>query len=728
MKRPAWFARPHDADENARPASHRTTLAGGLLVVLVLCAAAFVNVWQSRGATLAEGQRALQLVAQVWAGQVGQTLDRMPGTPPVYARGECAALLAGLAQVARDEQLSLAIEGIGEARAFACEIATESATESATERATERATQAAAAPLTARAAVPGHPLVVEVGRSRAQVLGGWRSTTRATLARTFAISAFVLVLLYLLMRQVRRQDRAHAGLRAGEQRWRAVFDNAPVGIVMLLPNQPYMVANPAFCRMVGYTLEALHGLAPDDITHPDDVALTRAKVAELERGARSHVTFGKRYVHRDGTVIWTEMSISRLSASGELDGMLVAVIDDVSARRAAEAERLRLEAQLRQAQKLEALGTFAGGIAHDFNNILSAILGYGERVFAALPADSPARRDAQQVLNAGTRASQLVERILAFSRSGMAARLPVHVASVVEETVDLFKAQVPRGVRIALRIDAPDAVVQGDPTHLHQVVMNLCSNALHALEGPGAITVSVDESDMSDVSGAVAAPPASRYVRIGVADTGAGIAPEVRERIFDPFFTTRRRGAGTGLGLSLVDGIVKEYGGVIDVQSAPGEGACFFIYLPIAQAFTRDARAAAGDEREAAARAPQGNGETILLVDDEHTLVELGEEWLAELGYEPVGFASPQAALDAFLSEPQRFDLVLTDQTMPEMSGIELIERLHALRPELPALLVSGYGTALLDEAARAAGVHAVLKKPVNREALGRAIRAALPL
>ncbi|RQN37530.1 PAS domain-containing sensor histidine kinase [Paraburkholderia tropica] len=697
---------------------HRSTLAGGLLVVFVLCAAACVNVWQSRSATLAEGQRTLQLVARVLAGQIGQTLGHAPAASPEFAAGECAALLAGLGDVARDERVTLAIEGSGQARAFNC-------TTSAQDHADADAANDIANTIAVRAQVPGYPLVVAVGRSRDAMLGGWRSATHATLARTVAISAFVLVLLYLLMREARRQDRANADLRAGEQRWRAVFDNAPVGIVMLLPNQPYMVANPAFCRMVGYPLDALHALAPDDITHPDDVALTRAKVAELERGARAHVTFEKRYVHRDGSVIWTEMSISRLSGSGELDGMLVAVIDDVSARRAAEAERLRLEAQLRQAQKLEALGTFAGGIAHDFNNILSAILGYGERVFAALPADSPARRDAQQVLNAGTRASQLVERILAFSRSGMAARLPVQVASVVEETVDLFKAQVPPGVSVTLRIDAPDAVVLGDPTHLHQVVMNLCSNALHALDGDGAITVSVDEVAAGDAN----ARHAPRHVRIGVADNGAGIAPEVRERIFDPFFTTRRRGAGTGLGLSLVDGIVKEYGGTIEVRSAPGEGACFLIDLPIQCIASRESREIdASTTLQDSMHAPQGQGETILLVDDERALVELGEEWLAELGYEPVGFASPQDALDAFLADPQRFDLVLTDQTMPEMSGIELIERLHAQRPDLPAVLVSGYGTALLDEAARAAGVRAVLKKPVDRAALGRAIRAALPL
>ncbi|MBB3261652.1 signal transduction histidine kinase/CheY-like chemotaxis protein [Paraburkholderia bannensis] len=461
-------------------------------------------------------------------------------------------------------------------------------------------------------------------------------------------------------------------------------------------------------------------MAASDITHPDDVELTRAKVAELERGERFSVKFEKRYLHRDGRVIWTEITISRLSETGALGGMLVAVIDDVSARREAEAERLRLEAQLRQSQKLEALGTFAGGIAHDFNNILSAILGYGERVFRALGADSPLRRDAQQVLNAGMRASLLVERILAFSRSGMTARLPVHVESVLVETVELFKASLPPAMEVVLQLDAPQAYVLGDPTHLHQVVMNLCSNARHALEGQGTITVSAQEvasGEARALHSGTLQPGA--YVRIGVADTGAGISPEVQERMFDPFFTTRKTTGGTGLGLSLVDGIIKEYGGGIEVQSEVGRGTQFNIYLPLS------------DSRPAAASPPvldtwRGNGETVLLVDDERVLVELCEDLLAELGYEPLGFSSPCEALEAFLAEPSRFDLVLTDHTMPEMTGIDLIRQIRAVRPDLPVLLMSGYGNAVVAAQSRTLGVHAVLKKPVLRIDLAKAVRDAL--
>jgi len=250
--------------------------------------------------------------------------------------------------------------------------------------------------------------------------------------------------------------------------------------------------------------------------------------------------------------------------------------------------------------------------------------------------------------------------------------------------------------------------------------MNLCSNAHHALEGPGTITVSARQVAIGEAralhSGTL---QPGEYVCIGVADTGAGISPEVQERMFDPFFTTRKTIGGTGLGLSLVDGIVKEYGGAIEVRSELGRGTQFNIYLPLSA------------QQPAAPPTPaietcRGNGETVLLVDDERALVELCEDLLAELGYEPLGFSSPREALEAFLADPQRFDLVLTDHTMPEMTGIDLIRQIRAVRPDLPVLLMSGYGTHVVEEESRSLGVRAVLKKPVLRADLTEAVHDAL--
>ncbi|PMS19784.1 hypothetical protein C0Z18_13255 [Trinickia dabaoshanensis] len=677
------------------------------MLVALVCIAAWHHVRQARETALADGHRTIALVARVLADRLGGAVDR---TPPAlrYEADSCPALLARLGDMARDERLLLTFSGSGAHSGFRCSAG-----------ASLRQDELSGLE-TVQMPVPGHPLTLEVGRPRSDILREWRGDAWTTLVRTLAISAFVLALLYVMVRQVRRQALANSELAAGEQRWRAVFDEAPVGIVMLQPNQPYMVANPAFKRMVGYSIDELQQLGASDITHPDDIELMQAKIGELERGERSSVKFEKRYLHRDGHVIWTEITISRLSESGALGGMLVAVIDDVSARREAEVERLRLEAQLRQSQKLEALGTFAGGIAHDFNNILSAIVGYGERVFRALGADSPLRHDAQQVLNAGMRASLLVERILAFSRSGMTARLPVHVEQVLVETVELFKASLPPEVSVTLELGAPQAYVLGDPTHLHQVVMNLCSNARHALHGQGSIGVSAREMSTVRALTLTSGPlQPGRYVRICVADTGAGISPAVQERMFDPFFTTRKTVGGTGLGLSLVDGIIKEYGGAIEVESEVGQGARFDVYLPLS-----DQRPAVIPRQ--AIETKRGNGETILLVDDEHTLVELCEDLLAELGYEPLGFTSPLDAWEAFLADPSRFDLVLTDHSMPEMTGTELIEKIRTVRADLPVLLMSGYGTAVAEQESRTLGVHSVLKKPVLLVDLAVAVRDAL--
>src|SRR5712692_10042146 len=385
-----------------------------------------------------------------------------------------------------------------------------------------------------------------------------------------------------------------------------------------------------------------------------------------------------------------------------------------------EREREELERQLQQAAKMEAIGRLAGGIAHDFNNILGAILGYGELAQKNLEGGA-VRRHVDQVMQAGARGKGLVERILAFSRSGLSERVPVHVQSVVEETLGLLEASLLPQVRLEKRLDAGDTAVVGDATQLHQVAMNLCTNALQAMEHGGVLTVVLDRESVPErrlLSHGTLLP--GPYVRLSVGDTGSGIAPAVLERMFDPFFTTKGVGDGTGLGLSLVHGIVADFGGAIDVTTQAGVGTTFTVWLPAAGETTRALTEPAGD-------LPQGNGETVMIVDDQGSLVAVAEETLAALGYEPVGFDSSVAALQAFRADPQRFDLVLTDETMPDMSGVELVREVRRVRPELPIVLMSGYSGAQLTARARAAGAGEVLRKPLVRrdiaEALGRALR-----
>ena len=426
------------------------------------------------------------------------------------------------------------------------------------------------------------------------------------------------------------------------------------------------------------------------------------------------------HTRRDGTKV---VVASRWSLQRDDQGRPAATLEtnnDVTGRKQVEAAKERLEAQLRQSQKMEAMGTFAGGIAHDFNNILGAILGYGELAQNNLAEGSAVRRQVDQVMQAGARGKGLVERILAFSRNGIGERVPVQVQSVVEETLELLAASLPADVRLERRLDAVGTSVVGDATQFHQVVMNLCTNALHAMDRSGVLSVVLERVTLGErrvlSHGRLSA---GRYVRLSVNDTGSGIPPSVLERMFDPFFTTKRVGDGTGLGLALVHGIVADFGGGIDVATRVGTGTTFTIWLP-----------AAGEIpvllAEPPSELPRGNGETVMIVDDERALVALAEEALAELGYQPVGFDSSVAALQAFHAEPKRFDLVLTDEMMPELTGTELARQIRQVRPGISIILMSGYGGAQLSERAQAAGVIEVLRKPLVRRDIAAPLARAL--
>ena len=573
--------------------------------------------------------------------------------------------------------------------------------------------------------VSGFPLTIKVSRDKSVVLAGWRSTTINALIGTGSISAIVALLAFILTKQVGRLENVKQQLESSEHRWRTFFLNAPVGILVLRAHQRYLASNPAFQRMVGYSHFELAEKTAADITHPDDIELTRRRIEELLLNPMEGVKFQKRYLHRDGYVVWVDMSIAcvppaQQSAGGPGEVLMVATVEDVTLRRDIEEERNRLENQLRQAQKLEALGTFAGGIAHDFNNILGAILGYGERALHLLAAGTRERRYLEQVMNAGNRARLLVERILIFSRSGMAARVPVSLQLVVAETVELLKGRLPGTITLDVHLDAEDALVMGDATHMHQVVMNLCSNAIFAMPDGGELTLGLGrqrlDTSLTLTHGMI---PRGEYARLTVKDTGVGISPDVLDRIFNPFFTTRRTGEGTGLGLSLVDGIVREYGGGIDLSSQVGKGTCFDVYLPIIDAVRPAAVESNGG-------LPRGSGQVVLLVDDEEALVRLGEEQLADLGYEPVGFSSSLDAWRELEAHPMRFDAVLTDQTMPGLTGIELAVRVRELRRGLPVILCSGFGSASLESQARDADISEVLKKPLRAADIAVALDRAL--
>jgi predicted ATPase/signal transduction histidine kinase/CheY-like chemotaxis protein len=461
-------------------------------------------------------------------------------------------------------------------------------------------------------------------------------------------------------------------------------------------------------------------------THPEDRAFLQQSL-DRARLEKKDLDLEHRLLMPDGSIKHLHV-VARavLDESGNVE--FVGAVMDITQRKQAEEahrvqerEREEMQRQLQQAAKLEAIGRLAGGIAHDFNNILSAILGYGELAQYKLGEGGTVRRQLDQVMQAGARGKGLVDRILAFSRSGMGEREPVQVQSVVEETLELLATSLPPDVRLERQLDAADTVVVGDATQLHQVAMNLCTNALHAMGRRGVLTVVLERVGVAErrlLSHGTLSN--GSYARLSVADTGSGIPPAVFERMFDPFFTTRRVGDGTGLGLSLVHGIVADLGGSIDVVTQAGGGTTFAVWLPAADG-TISARPA-----PAAAEMPRGNGETLMIVDDERVLVALAEETVAELGYEPVGFDSSVAALRAFRAEPKRFDLVLTDETMPDLMGTELAGEIRRLRPDIPIILASGYSGTQLNERAQAAGVTDVLRKPLVRRDIAESVARAL--
>lgn len=392
---------------------------------------------------------------------------------------------------------------------------------------------------------------------------------------------------------------------------------------------------------------------------------------------------------------------------------------EIFERKRAEQEKSRLESQIRQTQKLESIGTLAGGIAHDFNNMLVAIIGFSEMARDGLPVESLAREDLDQVLVAAKRARDLIKHILTFSRQDVQELKPFQLHLVVKEAMKMMRAAIPSTIEIRSNIDST-AVIMGDPTQIHQVLINLCTNATHAMEEKGGeLEVGIHAVNLGaeDLINEKEMEPGS-YVMLTVRDTGYGMDKGHMRRIFDPYFTTKEFGKGSGMGLAVVHGIVKSHGGMIVVDSEPGKGAVFKVFFP--QIRQEDII-----ERGGADILPIGT-ESILFVDDELAGITIGKRTLEFLGYKVTARTSSVEALEAFRAQPDKFDLVITDQTMPNMTGLELAREILEIRPEMPILLCTGYSSLLSEEKFRASGIRGFAMKPLVRQELAEKVRAVL--
>jgi len=494
---------------------------------------------------------------------------------------------------------------------------------------------------------------------------------------------------------------AHQRLLLSEEKYRILTENANDGIA-IIQERYHAYTNPRYRELCGYDEGELAGMTFDAIFQPSGPGLhawdtSAAGAGRLQKGILTRA---------DGAAVEVEISVAPIEHQGR-EALLVSV-RDLSYRK-------HLERQLRQFQKMEAIGTLAGGIAHDFNNVLAAILGYAELAVRRLPLANPVHAYLDEILKAGDRARGLIRQILTFSRKTEQERAVIAIDPIVKESIKLLRSTIPVSIDIRQRVEQ-DCHVLAEATHVQQLVMNLAINASQAMQPNGGVMeIRLEKREVGE--GEVTGVPPGRYVVLSVSDTGVGMDAATLERIFEPYFTTKEQGVGTGMGLAVVHGIVESYGGFITVESTPGEGSLFTIFLP-------RARRRRSPHREDGAAA--GRGERILFVDDEESLAVMGAELLGEFGYRVTAVTGASEALRRLQKEPQGFDCLVTDEQMPSTSGTQLAAIVHAMLPRLPIILCTGNVEGVDEKAAAAAGIGAVVPKPFQAREMAAAIRRCL--
>jgi PAS domain S-box-containing protein len=512
-------------------------------------------------------------------------------------------------------------------------------------------------------------------------------------------------------RDISERKHAEEALRESEEKYRAVLEANPDPVVVYDIEGNVIYFNPAFTRVFGWTLAERLGNKMDVFVPEEAWRETKMMIKKVLAGERFSSIETLRY-NKKGKII--PVSVSGAIYTDKNGNPIGSVINlrDISRQK-------KLEAQLQQAQKMEAIGTLAGGIAHDFNNILSSVIGYTELALDNEKRETSQHNNLQEVLLAGNRAKDLVKQILTFSRQVDQKQKPIQVKPIVKEALKMLRASIPSTVEIEQNIQS-NALVMGDPTQIHQILMNLCTNAAHAMEGNGGLlTVSLFDAELDSdfISNHPDLKPGP-YINLTVTDTGHGISPDVMENIFDPFFTTKEKGKGTGLGLSVVHGIVRSHRGDIYAYSEPGKGATFNVYLPVIESRFKPVERA---ERPL----PRGT-ERILFIDDEPEITNLGKQTLEPLGYDVVVRNSSIEALELFKEKKDRFDLVITDMTMPHMTGEKLAEKLMQIRPDIPVILCTGFSYMIDEQKALYIGIRAFISKPILKREIAETIRKVL--
>lgn len=516
-------------------------------------------------------------------------------------------------------------------------------------------------------------------------------------------------------------------LAQSKAEFEAIFNSITDAIVFVDLERKILMINPAFSSILGYELEEVKGQTTQFFyANPDD--FVQQGKTRFHKGAKSRAPIYEiDYCRKDGSVFTSEtLGVPVKNENDEVIGFL-GIIRDISERKKVENEKETLEAQLRQAHKMEAVGTLAGGIAHDFNNILAIILGNAELAKLDISAPQTANHNIDQIMIASKRAKSLIKRLLTFSRQEKGEKGLYYLCHLVEESLKTIRSTIPKS--ISLEVNFPTQceehvddlyLINSDPTQIHQLLMNLCVNAVDAMEEVGTLTITMEEVTFTDEI------PASRhgilpgiYEYLSVSDTGHGMSQELAEKVFDPFFTTKEVGKGTGIGLSVVQGIINNHDGYIFVDSKPEQGTTFHMYFPAItktkqdSEFAEDMQILTGSER-------------VLFVDDEEMLAQAGKAMLEHLGYTVTSKTSSTEALEFIQNDPHGFDLVITDQAMPIMPGSEFAKQLLEIRPDIPIILCTGYSSKVDKEKALEIGIREFAFKPLDKREISLLIRKVL--
>ena len=518
--------------------------------------------------------------------------------------------------------------------------------------------------------------------------------------------------------------QAEEALRESLQRLEFALQGGNLGMWDWNPQDGAVVYNDLWAQMLEYR--------PDEVeptleffkqhVHPEDLAAVLDRLTGHVEGRLPVYESEHRIRTKSGRWLWV-LDRGRI-AERDKDGSPVRVtgiIADITERKRAEAEREKLQAQLIQAQKMESIGTLAGGIAHDFNNILSPIMVHSEMVMMELPSGSPLQQNMKEIYRAGERARDMVRQILTFTRKQEGERVRIEMSRILKEAIKFLRSSIPTTIDFQYNIETEQDTVFADPTQLNQIIMNLCTNASHAMEeNGGTLEVNLKNENFDPESSEESHNlEPGRYVKLTVKDTGQGIEPEIIDKIFDPYFTTKDVDKGTGIGLALVHGIVKNYGGIITVKSEVGKGTAFHVYLPLAEE-EADVPEPGNDSVEL----PTGS-ERILFVDDEKMAVDIIQSMLEKLGYKVTARTSSIEALEAFRNNPQGFDLVITDMTMPNMTGKDLAKEMMTIRSDIPIILCTGFSEQIDEVKAKEMGISYVMK-PIVLSQIAKTIREVL--